>query len=109
MPGNPQNRIRLNSNAVIPVAVFGSATFDVRTIIVSSLRFDATDTLGQSPDAAPQGNRATYSDIDGDGYIDLVVNFRLRDTQINSSEEVTLIGNTNNGRTIHGTDRVTVI
>jgi hypothetical protein len=60
---------------------------------------------------ASNENKGSYADVNNDGITDLrvLVQFRVRDTQINTSEEVTLIGSTTDGKTIHGTDHITAL
>lgn len=108
-PGSDVNPINPRSKGVIPVAICGSEDFDVTTIDVSSIRFDATDTLGEGPDASPVHEGGHIKDVNGDCIDDLVVHFRTQETQINEDGEVTLVGQTNEGTPIRGTDEVTVV
>lgn len=63
------NSINLDSNGVVPVAIFGSATFDIHQI-------DPTTIKLANASAKLKGNgqpMASYSDINNDGYSDIIV------------------------------------
>jgi uncharacterized protein YegL len=80
-PGSFPNSINVNKkNGVIPVAVFGSETFDVTTIDVATLRFGPA---GASP-AHDLLDLYVYADhlqdVNGDGYIDLVSHYPTPET-----------------------------
>jgi hypothetical protein len=66
-----QGSINLNENGVIPLVLFGSSSFDVTQVDRSSLRF-----AGAAPD------KVSLADVNGDGHKDLVLKFRLQDTNL---------------------------
>jgi hypothetical protein len=79
--GNP-NSINLKSKGVIPVAVLGSASFDVRDVDVTSLAFGP---LGAAPAhdlTDPDVYAEHLQDVNGDTYTDLVSHYRTQDTGI---------------------------
>jgi hypothetical protein len=75
-PSSDINAINPMGQGIVPVAVFGSPTFDVVDV-------DAT-TIGFGPDAAPLAHRSGphFEDLDEDGYGDLLAHFRVQDTGI---------------------------
>jgi hypothetical protein len=66
-PGSYPNSINLKSKGVVPVAVLGSATFEVSSIDVDSVTF-----------AIAMPVRWALEDVDGDGYMDIVFFFNTR-------------------------------
>ncbi len=85
LPGSDDNPIRVGrGGGTIPVAIMGSVDFDVAEIDPSTL------TLGDETDpdtSVQQKNNGTYSvaieDVDGDGIMDLVAHFAVRDLENN--------------------------
>lgn len=74
-PGQEVARIRPLRPGVIPVAVYGSNTFPVDRIDLSSLAF--------GPDRALRtGAGLRFEDLDGDGFFDIVADFPTRETGI---------------------------
>jgi hypothetical protein len=69
-PGNSQNTINLGSEGVVPVAIFTTYAVDATTIDPSSIELEGAGVhfRGKS------GNYGSFKDVDGDGYLDLVVN-----------------------------------
>ncbi len=70
-PGDGANPVNLAASGLLPVAVLGSATFDVSTVNVASVRF-----------AGAPAVQSSLSDVNGDGRLDLMVHFRLQDTNL---------------------------
>jgi hypothetical protein len=79
-PGSFPNSINPKSNGVVPVAILGSADFDVTTVDVTTLAFGPA---AASP-AHDLTNPATYfdhlQDVNLDGYLDLVSHYRQKET-----------------------------
>ncbi|UCG59588.1 MAG: right-handed parallel beta-helix repeat-containing protein [Phycisphaerales bacterium] len=75
-PGSYPNAININGNGVIPVAILGSAEFDVAQVVIGSLDF-----AGLEVRVKPNGvSQCSISDVSGpegvpDGYDDLVCQF----------------------------------
>lgn len=70
-PGTWPNDINLDSHGVIPVAILGSADFDVSQIDPSTLEFECA-----------KASKWNTSDVDGDGYVDLIAKFKTQQTCI---------------------------
>lgn len=102
-PKTGNNVINLKSNALIPVAILSTATFDATTIDDSSLRFGpagAANVHSAEPD----------KDMNGDGRLDLLLHFRVQQTGIKSGDsQACLTGETLEGRLIEGCDRIRVL
>jgi len=86
----------------VPVAILGSATFDVTTVDVSSVGF--------GPAGANPVRTGSLEDVNGDGFLDLVLHFRQQDTGLAPGNTqacltATLIGDGN----IMGCDSVNIV
>ena len=77
-PGSSRNVVNPHSNGVVPVALLGSADFDVNSVTVSGLGLSAQ---GSASSAQPKG-QAHFKDVNGDGYQDVIMNFSIRDTGV---------------------------
>lgn len=74
-PGSDENPVNLGARGSIPVALLGSATFDVRTVDVASVRF-----AGAAPIRHRRGQpRASIEDVNADGVPDLVLHFWIQE------------------------------
>jgi hypothetical protein len=111
-PGDAANRVNLDSNGVLAVAVLSTPDFDATTVDLSDLsriRFgDAAGTARVSPD------RAVLEDVDGDGDLDLVLFFSVRALRGSgaltlATTQVELTGFTTNGTPFRGVDAVSVV
>jgi hypothetical protein len=106
-PSSDPNTINIRrTRGVIPVAVLGSAEFDVATIDVATLAF--------GPDGAAPTHDLTvmddhYADVDLDGYLDLVSHYTIGETGLASGDsEACLVGATLDGVPIAGCDSVKI-
>jgi hypothetical protein len=70
-PGSDPNSINLASQGVIPIALFGSATFDVTTVNIGSVLFAGANVAHYS-----------WNDVNNDGHMDLMLQFRTEDTYL---------------------------
>ncbi len=70
-PGDATNSVNLASQGVISVALFGAADFNTAGVDVASVRFAGAAAVSYS-----------WADLNGDGQIDLVLNFRTQDTNL---------------------------
>jgi hypothetical protein len=81
-PGSCPNPISARASGVLPVAIMGTADFDVNDIDVSSLRLAgvAPITANQSDEAAPTStDSCDCSESGPDGWMDLALKFRNQD------------------------------
>ena len=117
-PGNDSNTINLGSNGNVPVAILGSANFDAATVN------PATITLADAPVKTKGGNNnskkvkgnandsemTSIKDVNGDGYMDLLVHILTSGMQVADSDVTVLLkGYTFDGVPIAGTDTVRVV
>lgn len=70
-PGSLPNTVNINGSGLIPVAVLGSADFDVRKIDAASLSFAGLAVRIKNNGKA----QCAIEDVNGDGYDDLVCHF----------------------------------
>jgi hypothetical protein len=68
-PGSDPNCFNSDSHGVIPVAILGSSTFDASTIDPFSVGLDGAGVRVRGK----SGNAGSLDDVNGDGYLDLVV------------------------------------
>ena len=75
-PGDERNLVEPDSDALVLVAILGSADFDPSDVDV--------DTLGFGPDRARpiDGRGGELEDVNGDGRLDLLSHYRARETGI---------------------------
>lgn len=104
-PLSPLNRINLHSHGIVPVAILGSATFNVNTVDPRSV------TLAGAPVIFIHWLPVyLLIDINHDGYRDLIVSVKVQDLQLDdSSTSATLNGKTYSGQAIQGSDTVKIV
>jgi len=103
-PGSDPNSINTKSKGVVPVAILGSATFDVTDVDVTTLAFGPSGTA--SPTHDPAGH---LEDVNNDGFIDLVTHYKQKDTGLASGDTSACItGTTTAGIPINGCDSTKV-
>jgi hypothetical protein len=101
-PGSSPAPINPRSQGVLPVAILGSSSLDVRTIDASTVRLGA----GQ---AVPRG-RAQVQDVDGDGIPDLLLQFETQDVGVQCGDSIVVLsGNTTTGATVSGVQKVKTV
>ncbi|HEM61926.1 MAG TPA: hypothetical protein ENO24_06515 [Chloroflexi bacterium] len=103
-PGSEPNAINLSANGIIPVAILGSADFDVNDVDPTTVTLEgaALRLKGKS------GNYGSFEDVNGDGYLDLVVHivdFIVSD----GATTATLTGSLWDGTPIEGTDSIVIV
>lgn len=106
-PGSDPNSINCqNPNAVIPVAILTTPTFNALTVDHSTVTFQGAGEMHTS-----QGQPTRHeSDVDGDGDTDLVFHFRLSDTDLDCNSTIgLLIGQTYAGVNIQGSDAINMV
>jgi hypothetical protein len=70
-PGSSSNPINLAREGLIPVALFGADNFDVTQVDLSTVRF-----------AGATVYKSALQDVNGDGKLDLMLQFRTQDTKL---------------------------
>ncbi|MFX0145830.1 MAG: hypothetical protein ACFE9C_17325 [Candidatus Hodarchaeota archaeon] len=70
-PGSDPNCFNINGHGVIPVAILGSADFDVTQVDVSSLMFAGLEVRVRGN----KGPLCSFEDSNGDSFLDLVCHF----------------------------------
>jgi hypothetical protein len=105
-PGSTTNPINCkNKNMLIPVAILTTASFDAVSIDPTTVRFAGASEFHMNKRTGEVKRHEV--DVNGDGKLDLVFHFRLRDTSLTcASRQGTLIGETFDGQAIQGADRV---
>jgi len=105
-PGAYPNSINLGSNGVVPVAIFGSRTFDVMKIIPSSITL-AGSTIRVKGKGQPL---ATFSDVNGDGIMDMTVHVTTDALELTTADtQARLEATTVDGVKITGFDTVRIV
>jgi len=100
-PGSDPNSINSKSMGLVPVAILGSAEFDVADVDITTVTF--------GPGAAVPVHDGHFEDVNDDGLIDLVFHFAQKDTGLSPSDtEADLIGSTLDGTDFCGMDAVVV-
>jgi len=100
-PGSDPNSINVvKKKGVTPVAILGSATFDVTTVDVTTLKFG--DTGSEASPAHDLTDPLVYAehlqDVNLDGYADLVSHYRTQETGLVPGDtEATLTGESTAG------------
>ena len=101
-PGSDENPINLRSRGVIPVAILGTASFNVADIDESSLKF--------GPNGASPFKTSHIEDINMDGFLDLNARFKTEDVGFSDTDtEGKLEGQTIEGIAIFGTDQIRIV
>ncbi len=77
-PGSFPNSVNLKSKGVLPVAILGTADFDVTEVDFDSLRF-GDPLLIDNGGTAVSPLRSGLVDFSGDGFLDLTLKFSTRD------------------------------
>ena len=109
-PGSDANKINLSSRGLLPVALLSTSAFDAGSFMPEMAHlYDSATPMGC---AGAEAVRWTYTDVNGDGLVDVLFFFRIQDLNLTSrTTEVMLMGHgMYNGTAIHieGRDTVTV-
>jgi hypothetical protein len=107
-PGSSDNTFNPNLYGVLPVAIYGSASLDVRNIDLSSLKLQGLNVKLTGKKSAHYLSH--FQDIDEDGFLDLVVHFEdSTGWQTPGSDYAILTGNIVNGPSIEGFDLIVIV
>lgn len=109
-PGSDPNSINIGENGLLPVAVLGSADFDVNDIDPATINLGEMSLSTRGPAKAP---KLAYSieDVDGDGILDFMAFFSVQElSEVGALDETTtaleLTGQLFDGDLLTGTDSV---
>jgi hypothetical protein len=105
-PGGYPNTINLGSNGGVPVAIFGSADFDVTTID------PLTITLAGAPVRIKKKGTPHYSleDINSDGFMDMMVHIDTQALQLSEADTIAALeGQTHEKAQFRGEDTVRIL
>lgn len=109
-PGSFPNSINTKSMGVVPVAILGSAEFDVTQVDVTTLAFGPNGAAPSHDLTDPDTYADHLEDVNEDGFLDLVSHYAQKETGITCVDtEATLSGNllpAFGGTPIEGTDSV---
>ena len=106
-PGSDTNSINLGSNGNIPVAIFGTDTFDVTTVDLTTILLADAGVLerGKKGDLM-----ASFEDINLDGLLDLLIHIDTQSLVLSDGDvEALLTGETFDGLSISGTDAINLV
>ncbi|MBC8280088.1 MAG: hypothetical protein H8E48_04810 [Chloroflexi bacterium] len=111
-PGGDANSINMRAKGVVSVAILTTSVADGESLDFDAVSVDqATVTFaGASPRGkGKSGNIGSLEDVDGDGDLDLVLQFPIPDLALTPGDSVAeLEGQTLEGTPIRGSDSVTV-
>jgi hypothetical protein len=110
-PGSYPNSINVKkTTGVVPVAVLGSADFDVTRIDVTRLRFGPAEAMPGHDLTDPFTYADHLQDVNEDGFVDLVSHYLVGDTGLAKGDtEACISGQTLTGIPITGCDSVRII
>jgi len=103
-PGSDPNCFNSNDHGVIPVAILGSADFDVSIIDPFTVFLDgqAVRVKGKS------GNAGSYEDVNGDGFTDLVVQIMDEGSYLIGDTTGTISAESDDGVIFWGQDSICI-
>ena len=101
-PGSFPNSINLKGKGSIPVAILGSAGFDATTVDASTATF--------GPGAATKVHKnAHLEDVNGDGFIDMVLHFKTQDAGLSSGDTQACLTFTDGSKSYTECDSVNIV
>jgi hypothetical protein len=103
-PGSYPNCFNSDGHGVIPVAILGSADFDASTVDPSTVSLDGADVRVKGK----SGNAGALEDVNGDGFLDLVVQITDEGGYSIGDTMATLEGSTYDGVPIEASDSICI-
>lgn len=106
-PGSYPNAVNNDGNGVIPVAILGSAGFDVTVIAPETVTLEGmpVQTVGKAGKL-----QAHYEDVNGDSFQDLVVQIEdVEGTFAAGATQASLTGSLTDGTLFEGTDEIKLV
>lgn len=112
-PGSSPNSINLSDQGLLPVAILGSAGFDVHNIDLNTIELGGVGLASRGSAKAPK-LAYSYEDVNLDGYMDLMVFFSVPQLVLDSAltsatTALSLTASTNGGLPLAGTDTVSIV
>jgi len=105
-PDSYPNSINLSSNGVVPIAVFGFTTFDVKQIDLTTIKL-ANAGVKLKGNGQPM---ASYEDVNKDGITDVIVHISTNEFQLTAADiKAELNGDLLDGKKIKGFDSVRIV
>jgi hypothetical protein len=107
LPGDSNNIVRASSGRVIPVAIFGSSDLNVIAINPRTIKLNGVDVMlvGKSDKSL-----CRQTDINDDGYEDLVCDVRTTGFKVGEGEfKIIIKAATYNGESLIGEDRIKIV
>lgn len=105
--GSDPNSINLKSKGLIPVALFGSAEFDIDTVDTATVTFGP---MHNHMSGGGQAVKFNAEDVNLDGFIDLIFFFKPAQTGLQASDAIACLHGTQlDGSHFCGHDYVRVI
>lgn len=102
-PSQPPVSINPNSDGVTPVAILGSANFQVSSIDPATLQFGPGG-------STPLANQIHFEDVNGDGFIDMVAQFPTEKIGIRCNDAALFLnGKTTNGAPMQGSEELQTV
>ena len=103
-PDSDANAVNPSARGILPVAVLGSATFDVAEVDASTLAFGP----GEAAPLHSSGGHA--EDVNDDGYTDWVSHYRIEEVEVAVGDtELCLTGENLDGIPIEGCDAIVTV
>jgi len=106
-PGSFPNSINTKSMGLVPVAILGSADFDVTEIDVTTLAFGPNGAAPAHDLSDPETYDEHLQDVNDDGFLDLVSHYNQKEVGLCVDDtEATISGTLLDGTPFEGTDSV---